>query len=187
MTRHSLMTLPCWLCSEHHSSNFNRLWQNFQRQNYCLALEPLLMEPLTVAGTLDSLGSIAQYVLAAAAAVGMDKKASYKLRLAVDEIASNIIIHGYQEAGRSGELVCHATFDEQTLTISIEDTGIPYNPTEKPNPDDLNKPLEERRIGGLGVYLAIQSVDLLLYERVGNRNRNILVVNQNPNDLNDET
>jgi anti-sigma regulatory factor (Ser/Thr protein kinase) len=155
--------------------------QNFQRQNYCLALEPLLMEPLTVAGTLDSLGAIAQYVLAAAAAAGLDKKASYKLRLAADEIATNIIIHGYQEAGRSGELICHATFDEQVLTICIEDTGIPYDPTEKPDPDDLNKPLEERRIGGLGVYLAIQSVDLLLYERVGNRNRNILVMNPKPN------
>jgi anti-sigma regulatory factor (Ser/Thr protein kinase) len=146
-----------------------------------MALERLLMEPLTVAGTLDSLGAIAQYVLAAAAAAGLDKKASYKLRLAVDEIATNIIIHGYQKAGRSGVLVCQASLNDQALTISIEDTGIAYDPTEKPKPDDLNKPLEERRIGGLGVYLARQNVDQLLYERIGNRNRNIFVVNQNLN------
>lgn len=137
------------------------------------------MEPLTVAGTLGSLRAITQYVLAAAAAAGLDKKASYKLRLAVDEIATNIIIHGYQEAGCSGVLVCQATLNEQALTICIEDTAIPYDPTKTPKPDDLNKSPEQRRLGGLGVYLAIQSVDQLLYERVGNRNRNILVVNQN--------
>jgi anti-sigma regulatory factor (Ser/Thr protein kinase) len=134
------------------------------------------MEPLTVAGTLTSLGAIAQYVIKVATAAGLDKKASYKLRLAVDEIATNIIIHGYQEAGRSGVLVCQATFNEQCLTISIEDTGIPYDPTKSPQPDDLHKPLEQRRIGGLGLYLANQGVDQLLYERVGDYNRNILVL-----------
>ena len=139
------------------------------------------MEPLTVAGRLDSLGAIAQYVLAAAAAAGLDKKAAYKLRLAVDEIATNIIIHGYQKAGQSGVLVCEAILNDQALTISLEDTGIAYDPTAKPYPDDLDKPLEERRIGGLGVYLAMQNVDQLLYERIGNRNRNTFVVNQNLN------
>ncbi|HEY9797793.1 MAG TPA: ATP-binding protein, partial [Leptolyngbyaceae cyanobacterium] len=60
------------------------------------------MKNLTVAGTLDSLDAIAKYVMAVAAATGLDKKTSYNLRLAVDEIATNIIIHGYEEAGREG-------------------------------------------------------------------------------------
>lgn len=62
------------------------------------------MEPLIVSGTLDSLGAIAQYVMAAAAAAGLDKKTSYNLRLAVDEIATNIVTHGYEEAAREGVL-----------------------------------------------------------------------------------
>ncbi|MEQ8963773.1 MAG: ATP-binding protein, partial [Coleofasciculus sp. C2-GNP5-27] len=61
------------------------------------------LEPLTVSGTLDSLGAIAQYVLQAAQAANLDKKASYNLRLAVDEIATNIIIHGYEDVGLEGE------------------------------------------------------------------------------------
>ena len=135
------------------------------------------MENLTVAGTLDSLGAIAKYVMAVAAETGLDKKTSYNLRLAVDEIATNIIIHGYEEAGRQGVLDLQAFVDEQTLTISIKDTGAPYDPTERPNPDDLDLPIEQRQIGGLGVYIAIHGVDKFIYERVGDRNHNIFVVN----------
>lgn len=138
------------------------------------------MEPLSVSGTLDCLGAIAKYVMAAAAEAGLDKKAAYKLRLAVDEIASNIIVHGYEEAGLEGVLDLYAVLDEEALTISIEDTGIPYDPTQKPPPDYLHLPLEEREIGGLGVYLAYQGVDKFLYERVEDRNRNIFIVNRHP-------
>ena len=136
------------------------------------------MEPLTVPGNLDSLEAIAQYVMAAAAEAGLDKKASYKLRLAVDEIATNIIVYGYEEAGREGVVDLRADIGDRALTISIEDTGIAYDPTEKTTPEDLDKPLEERSIGGLGLYLAIKGVDKFCYERVGGRNRNILVVNR---------
>lgn len=136
------------------------------------------MEPLTVAGTLDSLSAIAKYVVAAAADAGLDKKASYRLRLAVDEIASNIIIHGYDEACLSGDVDLQATIDHKTLTISIEDTAINYDPCAQETPDNLDKPIELRPHGGLGVYLAIQGVDKFMYERVGDRNRNIFVMNR---------
>jgi anti-sigma regulatory factor (Ser/Thr protein kinase) len=136
-----------------------------------------IMENLTVAGTLDSLDAIAKYVMAVAAATGLDKKTAYNLRLAVDEIATNIIIHGYEEAGREGVLDLQTFVDEQTLTISLKDTGVPYNPNQRLTPDDLDQPLEQRKIGGLGVYIAIQGVDKFIYERVGDLNHNIFIVN----------
>lgn len=129
------------------------------------------MERLTVPGTLDSLSDIRKYVTAAAAAAGLDKKATYRLNLAIDEIATNIITHGYDEAGREGTLDLWAEIDEKTLVISLEDTGAIYNPHHSDVDLDLALPLEQRQIGGLGVYLTIQSVDRFLYERVGDRNR----------------
>ena len=136
------------------------------------------MESLIVAGTIASLDAIAEYVMAAASTAGLDKKTSYKLRLAVDEIATNIIIYGYERAGREGVLAIHADLDEQSLAISIEDTGVPFDPSLEPVPDDLDKPIEQRQIGGLGIYLATQSVDKFIYQRVGDKNRNIFIVNQ---------
>lgn len=140
----------------------------------------MVMENLTVSGTLDSLGSIANYVITAAKSAGLDKKATYNLRLAVDEIATNIITHGYEEAGLEGNIDLSGDINESALTIFIEDTGVRYDPSKKlaVEAEELNKPLEERGIGGLGVYLAIQGVDKYFYERVGNKNRNIFVVNR---------
>ena len=136
------------------------------------------MKPLTVPGTLDALGTIREYVKDAAVAAGLDKKASYRLRLAVDEIATNIIVHGYAEAGLEGVVSLRADIDEETLTISVEDTGVAYDPRRHESPDDLDQPLEQREIGGLGVFLAIQNVDEFLYEYVEGRNRNILVMDR---------
>ncbi|MDJ0687509.1 MAG: ATP-binding protein [Xenococcaceae cyanobacterium MO_188.B32] len=138
------------------------------------------MEPLTVPGTLDSLGAIAKYVMAAASEASLDKKTSYKLRLAVDEIATNIIVYAYQQANYEGSVNLRAKIDEQSLTIYVEDTGVAFNPVEKIplEKENLHKPLEERPIGGLGLYLAVDGVDKFFYERVGDRNRNIFVVNR---------
>ena len=136
------------------------------------------MEPLTVSGTLDSLGAIAQYVISAATSTGLDKKATYKLRLAIDEIATNIVTYGYEEAGIVGDIFIQAKLEDDALTIFVEDTGSLYDSTQRNTPDDLDKPLEQRKIGGLGVYLAIQGVDKFIYERIANRNRNIFVVNR---------
>lgn len=135
------------------------------------------MEPLTVRGELNSLANIAKFVTVAAAEAGLDKKAAYRLRLAVDEIATNVITHGYDEADRVGDVDLRADIDEETLTICLEDTGVTYEPEESMAPYDLHLPLEEREMGGLGVFLAIKNVDKFLYERVEDRNRHIFIVN----------
>ncbi|MFB2837207.1 ATP-binding protein [Floridanema evergladense] len=138
------------------------------------------MEQLTVPGTLDSLSKISKYVLSAASAAGLDKKASYRLRLAVDEIATNVISYGYEDAKIQGNLDLQAKIDDSSLTILMEDNAAAFDPTTKfmLEEESINLPMEQRAIGGLGVYLAIQGVDRFMYERIGDRNRNIFVVNR---------
>jgi anti-sigma regulatory factor (Ser/Thr protein kinase) len=140
------------------------------------------MEPSTIPATLDSLGAIAEYVMAAAASAGLDKRSSYRLRLAVDEIATNIIVHGYANAGLQGVLELRADINDRALTITIEDTGVAYDPRQAPAPD-VNLPLEQRPIGGLGGYIATRSVDDFLYSHVGNRNRTIFKMHLPPASL----
>jgi serine/threonine-protein kinase RsbW len=138
------------------------------------------MEPLTVSGTLDSLDRIAEYIAHAATAAGLDKKASYKLRLAVDEIATNIIVHGYQNAEQSGTLDLQSELDRDRLTIVLEDTSVAFDPLEKVEMEasTIHQPVEARPIGGLGIYLAVRGVDKFIHERIGDRNRNIFIVNR---------
>lgn len=134
------------------------------------------MEPLILPGTLDSLSKIGAYVLEAASQAGLKKKVAYRLRLAVDEIATNSIVHGYERVGEEGDLVVSAEVGEGILTIILEDTGPPYDPFKTPSPDDLDQPLDDRDIGGLGVFLAIQGVDEFSYEWENETNRNIFIM-----------
>lgn len=136
------------------------------------------MEPLSVPRSLDSLSAIGQYVSSSATAAGLDKREAYRLRLVVDEIATNIITHGYEEAGRIGDVEVQAEMDQDSLTITLEDMGVPFDPRNRLRPDQIDLPMEQRPIGGLGVYLTTENVGRFEYEYVGNRNRNILIVNR---------
>jgi anti-sigma regulatory factor (Ser/Thr protein kinase) len=137
------------------------------------------MDPLTLPGVLDSLSEIGQYVNAAAQAAGLDKKVAYRLRLAVDEVATNSVIHGYEESGTTGDLVVRSEMDSEKLTIIVEDSAPPFDLRSlQERPDHIDKPVEDRPIGGLGVYLTVKNVDKFDYEYVNNRNRNIFVVNR---------
>lgn len=135
------------------------------------------MESIIVSGNLESLDAISDYVTTVAKKANLDSKKTYKLRLAVDEIATNIVIHGYQEVEMQGDIKCKAELSDASLKIHLEDTGMQYDATQQEKPDDLYKPLSERHIGGLGIYLAINGVDKYIYERHGNINHNIFIVN----------
>ncbi|MBV9120959.1 MAG: ATP-binding protein, partial [Chloroflexi bacterium] len=86
------------------------------------------MEPLTVPGVLDSLSPVGSYVMQAAGEAGLSKKASYGLRLAVDEVLTNIIVHGYEEAGISGDVTVTCETDEERLKLVLEDSAMPFDP-----------------------------------------------------------
>jgi len=137
-----------------------------------------ILETLTLPANLDSLAVIRRFAEKAADAAGVDNNTSYYLQLAMDEIATNVIIHGYEEANLTGDMLLQAELTDKVLRLIIEDTGVPFDPRTLKLPDekDLAKPLEERAIGGLGVYLAFNGVDRFDYAREGNRNCNIFEV-----------
>ncbi|MCA9934157.1 MAG: ATP-binding protein [Ardenticatenaceae bacterium] len=134
------------------------------------------MKPLTIPGKLESLDSVTSYVLQAATRAGLDYRASYRLRLAVDEITTNIILHGLDDEQAAGTITMSAEMDEAYLTIHIEDTGTGYNPYEALPPDKMWGPIETRRLGGWGIYLAMWGVDQYHYSRIRECNRSTLKV-----------
>lgn len=111
----------------------------------------------------------------AAKEAGLDDRATFRVRLAVDELITNIITHGYMEAGRSGDITISSQVDEAQLTIYLEDSGVSHDPRLEPTPD-LDAPLSERPLGGLGIYLALWAVDQFHYEHDHFGNRSILVL-----------
>lgn len=140
------------------------------------------MQELTLSADLDNLKQIRDYVKEAAAAAGMDDRASYNLQLAVDEIATNIITHGYQESGIQGNIILRGEVIPEGLRITLEDTGSAFDPTTRiVDESDLSRPLEERAMGGLGIYLALQGVDNFSYKRIENTNHNVFEIHRRTN------
>ena len=94
-------------------------------------------------------------------------KNTMAITVAVEEMFVNIAHYAYE--GEQGKAVVRLDFDENDVTITFTDTGIPFNPLAKEDPD-INAKLEDRQIGGLGIYMVKQSMDHCAYERSGNRN-----------------
>jgi anti-sigma regulatory factor (Ser/Thr protein kinase) len=128
---------------------------------------------LEVPALLESLEAIGQFVKGIAAGAGLDGSAAYRLRLAVDEIATNIIGYAYSNAALGGTIKVTGQVTKTQAIIVLIDGGQAFDPLANlPAPDELTKPLEVRRIGGLGIFLATTGVDGFSYERVRTRNCN---------------
>lgn len=86
-----------------------------------------------------------------------------KFRLCADEAVQNIIDYAYD--GREGwiEVSVDWEYSNNAFVIVIKDGGKQFNPIESPNPD-LNIPIHERPIGGLGIYFFKQLMDDVSYE-----------------------
>lgn len=141
----------------------------------------MMLEPLTVPGRSEMLTQLMDYVAWAAAGAGLGESAIYRLSLAVDEIATNIVQYGYENGRRTGDLTIWVDSNADQLAVYLEDTGIPFDPRQAPPPDDLDRPLEERRTGGLGIFLALWGVDEFAYIREGETNRSVFVMNLDAN------
>ncbi len=129
---------------------------------------------LEVPATVGALGEIASFVLRLAGAAGLDKGAAYRLRLAVDELATNVVMHGYRGGG--GRITVRGRSGPDGVQIVIEDTAPPFDPVEGRLPPAHGVPPEDRRIGGLGIHLALTSVDEFGYAHRDGRNISSLTV-----------
>ena len=137
------------------------------------------MPTLTLPGELTSLDAVGNFVLEQARLAGLDKHATYQLQLAVDELATNSITHGYQDHNLTGDIGISADIDDHALTIVIEDSAVPFDPLQRDLErveEDFAKPLNDRPIGGLGIFFVRQAVHDFRYEWRDGRNRNTLVV-----------
>lgn len=134
------------------------------------------MQRLIIPAALESLSAVSAFAQEAAVAAGLDQRAAYQLRLALVELVTNTITHGYGAANQPGTVELQAEAGERTLTVTLEDTACPYDPSQAPLPQDLVAPAEERKMGGLGVFLALSALDSFHYDRIGNRNRSVLTM-----------
>ena len=112
-------------------------------------------------GTRENLSRFLHFIEDACARIDASAEVKYALRLAVEEVCTNLIDYGYRD--RPPGPVDVAVYDEHDrVTIVIRDRSPPFDPANAP-PPDLTSDLENRRIGGCGWYLVKQMIDDMSY------------------------
>jgi serine/threonine-protein kinase RsbW len=105
---------------------------------------------------------------------GLGDKRVNEIRIAAEEALMNIFNYAYQGKEGDVEVACKSEYG-RAFIIEITDEGAPFNPLSATEPDtalDIN----ERQIGGLGVFLMKKLMDDLRYRREDNKNILELVV-----------
>ncbi len=103
-----------------------------------------------------------------ATAAGLDPAMTMSLNLALEEAVTNVIMYAYPK-GTEGPVDIDATLDGGELCFVLSDSGTPFDPTAAPEAD-ISLGVEERPIGGLGIFLVRKIMDQVTYQYTGGRN-----------------
>jgi len=123
---------------------------------------------LAIPNRIDEIGPLARDAAAFLASHQVDPDTAFAVDLALEELVSNVIRHAYKD-GDSNRICVRIDVGKDQIVLVVEDSGPAFNPLDLPEPD-LDKPVDERPIGGLGVFLVKKTVDRMEYERLDNRN-----------------
>ncbi|MCX6235727.1 MAG: ATP-binding protein [Bacteroidetes bacterium] len=96
-------------------------------------------------------------------------KIIFNINLVIEELITNIIFYAYRDKDKH-KITIGFNLDNNILRIRIEDDGVEFNPLLSNKPDDLNKSIEERKIGGLGIHFVRKLVDNVEYQRYEKKN-----------------
>ena len=114
------------------------------------------MATLSLFADLAQLANIRGFMTQVGHDLDLDDRTIYDLQLAIDEACSNVVKHGYD--GQGGEIEITIARDKDSVRVTIRDWGRSFDPQAIPAPD-VTASLEERRLGGLGLFLIHQVMD----------------------------
>lgn len=141
---------------------------------------PAKYPSLVISNEVEELGRVKPLLREYCVCMGCDRRLMRNILLAVEEAVVNVISYAYQK-GEMGqiEIDIHAepSADGQrrgSITVVISDRGMPFDPLARTG-IDVEKAVEDRQTGGLGIYLYQQLMDSVFYQRTGD-GRNVLTL-----------
>ena len=113
---------------------------------------------------LENVSVAIDFVTGAAQRAELDERTLYQVQLAVDEACANVVHHAY-EGMEPGDMEISCSVDVDRLSIRVRDWGRGFEADQVSDPD-VDAPLDERTLGGLGLFLIKQVMDRVDYSRV---------------------
>lgn len=100
---------------------------------------------------------------------GIDRELTMNINLALEEAVSNVIFYAFPKDGTRHRITVRFNIRGNEMTYTVSDSGMPFNPLARADAD-TTLCAEDRRIGGLGIFLVKQIMDRVEYERKGAEN-----------------
>lgn len=124
----------------------------------------------TFAAKQESVTDVIAFVEGALEKAECSAKIQTAVCVAMEELFVNIAHYAYPGGDGSAEIAIGIDKDSRIATFVITDSGVPFNPLEKQDPD-ITRPAEEREIGGLGIFIVKKTMDTVSYARERDENR----------------
>ena len=125
---------------------------------------------LVIEATLENLRQVLAFVDEQLEEMDCPPKSQMQIDLAVEELYVNIANYAYAPGTGQAEIEMETFKDRGLVSITFIDSGVPYNPLAKKDPD-VTLSAAEREIGGLGIFMAKKSMDDIAYEYRDGQNR----------------
>ena len=134
------------------------------------------MKELTLSATVENIEVVTDFVNEQLGALDCPMKAETQIDIAIDEIFSNIVYYAYNSEIGQVTVRFEVSGEPPTVTITFIDSGVPYDPLQKADPDTTIS-IEDRRNGGFGIYMVKKYMDDVTYAyRDG---QNVLTIKKN--------
>lgn len=121
------------------------------------------MKELTLSATVENIEKVTEFVNGNLEKYGCGDKIRTQIDIAIDELFGNIALYAYNPETGPSTVRVEVVGEPLSVIITFIDHGVPYDPLKKEDPD-VTLSADERRIGGLGIYLVKKSMDSIEYE-----------------------
>lgn len=121
------------------------------------------MSVLKLKAKTDNLTEVIEFIDGILEENDCPMKVQFQIDVAVEEIYVNIAHYAYPSGDGDAKIEADVSGDPKCIKIVFRDSGIPYDPLAKEDPD-VTLSLEEREIGGLGIYMVKKSMDKVEYD-----------------------
>ena len=134
------------------------------------------MKEMTTEASIENIAQVTAFVDEQLEELNCPARAQMQIDIAIDELFGNIAQYAYQPGNGPATVRVEVLKEPLAVVITFMDQGIPYDPLKREDPD-VTLPIEERKTGGLGVYMVKKTMDDVSYEyRDG---KNILKIRKN--------
>lgn len=121
------------------------------------------MKEITLDATVENLETVTDFVNAELERIGCPMKSMMQIDVVIDELFSNIAHYAYHPDVGSATVTVDIKEDPVSVIITFMDNGKPFDPLQSDDPDTTLS-AQERKIGGLGIFLVKKTMDDVVYE-----------------------